>query len=114
MKKVPAFEVREFDCIVQPHNVKATGNVTHVVREGWARQSEHYVVDVCVNGRSFKFSIVPSGIAHWCILLLSVLDSQMRIAGVNTFFYANAKIEYLFEEALMNLVIYNESAEDDE
>jgi len=101
-----------FDCQIQPHNVRAQGMVTHVLRDGWSPASEHYVVDACLNGRKFRFTMRRDR-GEWLTTILSVLDGQ-SVANVYTFRYSNRKIEYLFEEALTNLAIFDEPADDGE
>jgi hypothetical protein len=105
-------EARPFDCQIQPHNVRAVGTITHVRREGWAPASEHYVVDAALNGRTFRFTMRRDR-DRWLTEILSARDGQ-TVANVYTFQYANRKIEFLFEEALVNLAIFNEDADAEE
>ncbi len=111
--QIPKFTALPFDCLIEPHDRPAVGSITHVAREGWSLASEHYVVDVQINGRSFRFTIGKGAHSMWQTRILSVLDGQ-TVANVYTFQYSNKKIEYLFEEALTNLAIFDEPADDGE
>jgi hypothetical protein len=112
---IPGYDIRSFACVLAPHDLTATGTVTHVSREGWRDTSEQYVVETKVRARTYKFTIlrIGDGDDAWGTSLVSIYDANQKLLGVNTFRYANAKIEFLFEEAMLNLVaLGDETAED--
>ena len=110
MKEVPNWNVRTFECAIDgyPH---FAGSVTHVVREGFDSASEQYVVTVTIRHRTFKFTIVRDG-ARWATQVFAICESDGRVLGIHTFVLSNARIEFLFEEALLKLAHFQEDEPD--
>ena len=109
---IPGFDIRTFTCVIEPNHVTAHGSVMHIARDGWHSKSEQYTVDVRINGKLYRFAIVRD-CEEWAVTLVSLYDSNDRLVNVCTFRHSNPKIEFLFEEALTNLVGFAEQQEDE-
>ena len=107
-KEIPGWDVRAFSSEIEAHHLTVTGHVTHIARSGWKVESEQYVVDAQVRGRSFKFTILHDEDHGYVIHLLSTIDGNGRVTGIHTFQLENERLEFLFEEALIKLCTYKE------
>ena len=112
MKDIPGWDVRAFECETGPDQPAITGHVSRIERGGWRGDSEQYVVEALVRGRSYKFTIIRDE-DRWITRLLSTFTdvarvSERRISGIHTFALEADRIEDLFEDALNKLSIYQD------
>jgi hypothetical protein len=112
MTNIPGFDVRTFTCVIEPNSVPAKGSVMHIARDGWHSKSEQFNVEVRISSKLYKFAIVRDG-DEWAVNLVSLHDGHDKLLNVCTFRRSNPKLEFLFEEALTNLVGFAEQQEDE-
>lgn len=105
MNKVPDWNVRAFECVLDGYP-PFSGSVTHVV-QGEQQISEQYHVVVRIGHRSFKFVIVRAG-ARWATQMFAIHDMDGRVLGLHTLVLTNRRLEFLFEEALLKLAHFQE------
>jgi hypothetical protein len=105
MKPIPQWDVKAFECEVPPHGLKATGTVTHIVRDGWDPLTQQFQVEVQMQDMIYRFAILREddlmGV-RWKTDVLGVSHGSVLL-GVESFALSNTRIEFLFEEALIKL-----------